>query len=105
MSSYNYTKSKETAIKLVTKFGTDCKIITPIKTVKALCVFMSNNKKDSIDAPTQQTTKKVYVAGVDLEISVNNRFQIRQDIYLITSVDLYNFDNSTKVLYVLTLAQ
>lgn len=105
MSTFDYGQSKQMAYRLVDKFGTDCKIMTKTKTKSAKCVLMSNTKTDKIDGPVSSTVKSVYVTGIDLEISPNDRITIKGSVYLITTAELYNFDNATKVLYVLTVAK
>lgn len=106
MSSFDYAGSKEMALRLVTKFGADCRIVTKTKSTKAKCVFMKNDKLDTPQGPVQQQTKTLYVAGTDNVISMNDKVELsRGDVYLVTSVQLYNFDNKTKLLYILEVAK
>jgi len=105
MSTFDYGKSKELAIRLVEKFGTECKVETKLKTQKAKIVFMSNTKADKAEGPVQQQDKKVYVAGTNLDINMNDRINVKNTVYLITSVEMYNFDNSSKILYILGISK
>lgn len=105
MSTFDYGQSREMAYRLVDKFGTDCKVRTSTRVRSAQCVFINNSKQERVDSPVQLTTKRVYLVGVDLELSVSDRLEIKRDVYLITAVETYNFDNQTKVLFVLEIAK
>lgn len=105
MSAFDYAQSKEMALRLVEKFGTECKLITQTKTTTAKCVFMENKKNDTPAGPVQSTTRTVYVAGVNADVNTNDRINIKNTLYVITNTELYDFDNKTKVLYILTIGK
>ena len=105
MSTFDYQQSKQLAVNLVEKFGTESKVITPAKTVRVKTVFMDSRKFGRPDGAQQSQVKRVYAAGTEVEINTNDRLDIKGVVYLITNVEVYNFDNKTKVLYILDIAK
>lgn len=105
MSTFDYAGAKETAIRLVEKFGTICKVENGVKSKSAKVVFMNSKKGSRDDGATVQQSKQVYLTGINLEVNTNERLRIKNDVYLITDLETYNFDNSSKILYVATIAK
>lgn len=105
MSTFDYGNTKEMALRLVEKFGTDCKVSNATRTYSAKAVFMTNAKGTKDEGASITQNKRVYVCGISLEINPTNTLTFKNTVYLITGVEQYNFDGKTKVLYVLDVAK